>query len=66
MRPRDFRNESQRLLGGSRALLERSGAGFGVSVHASRALQSAPGTFGGMFLKASGVSRGVVWTICLV
>ncbi len=54
MRPRDFRNHSQRLLGGLRALLERSGGGFGISMDACRASQGAPGVLGGMFLQALG------------
>ena len=66
MRPRDFRNHSQRLLGGLRALLERSGGDFGVSMDGSRALQGAPGVLGGVFLEALEVSRGAFWMIFLV
>ena len=65
MRPRDLRNHSQRLLGGLRALLERSGGDFGVSMDASRALQGAPGVLGGVFLEALEVSRGAFWMIFL-
>ena len=66
MRPRDFRNHSQKLLGGLRALLERSGGDFGVSMDASRALQGVPGVLGGVFLEALGVSRGAFWIVFLV
>ena len=66
MRPRDLRNHSQRLLGGLRALLERSGGDFWVSMDGSRALQGAPGVLGGVFLDALGVSRGAFWMIFLV
>ncbi len=66
MRPRDFENHSQRFLGGRRALLERSGFGFGVPLDASRALQGAPGVSGGVFLDALGVSWGAFWMMFLV
>ena len=56
MRPRDLRNHSQRPLGGLRALLERSGGGLGVSMDASRALQSSPGVLWVVFWEALGVS----------
>ena len=66
MKPRDFRNDSQRLLGGLRALLERSGDDFWVSMDGSRPLQGAPGVLGGVFLEALEVSRGAFWIIFLV
>ena len=58
MRPRDLRNHSQRLLGGLRALLERSGVGFGVSMDASRALQGVPGVLGVFFGCSKRIRRG--------
>ena len=66
MRPRDLRNHSQRLLGGLRAVLERSGSDFWVSMGASRALQGALGVLSGVFLEALEVSRGAFWMIFLV
>jgi len=52
MRPRGFRNHSQRLLLGLRVLLERSGDDFGLSMDGSRSLQGVPGVLGGVFLEA--------------
>ena len=56
MRSRELENDSQRLHGGLRTLLERSGVGLGVSLDASRTLQGAPGVLGGVFLNAFGFS----------
>ena len=48
--------DSQTLHGGIRALLERSGGGFGISPDASRTLQAGPGVLGDVFLEALGFS----------
>ena len=56
MKPRDLQNDPQRLHGGIRALLERSGGGLGVSLDASRTLQGGPGVLGDVFLEALGFS----------
>ena len=56
MRSRELENDSQRLHGGLRTLLERSGGGLGVSLDASRTLQGAPGVLGDVFLEALGFS----------
>ena len=58
MRSRELENDSQRLHGGLRTLLERSGGGLGVSLDASRTLQGAPGVLGDVFLEALGFSWG--------
>ena len=56
MRSRELENDSQKLHGGLRTLLERSGGGLGVSLDASRTLQGAPGVLGDVFLEALGFS----------
>ena len=56
MKSRELQNDSQRLHGRLRALLERSGGGLGVSLDASRTLQGAPGVFSDVFLEALGFS----------
>ena len=66
MRSRELENDSQRLHGGLRALLERSGGGLGVSLDASRTLQGAPGVLGGVFLEALGISWGAFCLLFLV
>ena len=66
MKPRDLQNDSQRLHGGLRALLERSENGLGISLDASKTLQGDPGVLGGVFLEALGVSWVVVLMIFFV
>jgi len=56
MKSKELENDSQRLHGGIRTLLERSGGGLGVSLDASRTLQGAPGILGDVFLDALGFS----------
>ena len=56
MKSRELENDSQRLYGGPRTLLERSGGGLGVSLDAFRTLQGGPGVLGGVFLEALGFS----------
>ena len=54
MRSRELENDSQRLHGGLRTLLEHPGGGLGVSLDASRTLQGGPGVLSDVFWRLWG------------